>query len=171
MQCQTSQSQRAIKLVDTINNRLVIDTNVALDLWLFKRPGLDALRRHMAVQKPLATATMRGELAMVLARSVTGAGSIASHWLDEGRSQKVLVEWDRHMDVVELPTGSHSKWPCCPDPDDQKFIDLALAQGAGWLLTRDKHLLRMRRVCQRWGLMVAPPEAVPSISTHDHLGS
>ncbi len=150
--------------MNATKNLLVIDTNVALDLWLFRRHGLDVLRSHMAVQKPLATAAMRGELAMVLARSDSGSGSVARHWLDEGRSQSVLIEWDRHMEVVESPAPSHVKWPCCPDPDDQKFIDLAIARGAGWLLTRDKHLLRMRRVCQRWGLMVAPPEAVSQVS-------
>lgn len=150
--------------MSTTNNRIVIDTNVALDLWLFRRPGLNALSAHMATQKPLATVAMRSELATVLARSDAGAGSIANHWMDAGRSQQVLIEWDRHMEVVQPPTKALSTWPRCPDLDDQKFIDLALALDAGWLLTRDKHLLRMRRACQRWGLMVAPPEALPQTS-------
>ena len=33
--------------------------------------------------------------------------------------------------------------PRCADPDDQKFLDLALAAGAECVLTRDEALLRL----------------------------
>ena len=33
----------------------------------------------------------------------------------------------------------------CDDPDDQVFIDLALAGEAQWLLSHDKAVLRLRR--------------------------
>jgi len=35
--------------------------------------------------------------------------------------------------------------PVCSDPDDQKFLDLALACGAAFLVTRDRDLLELAR--------------------------
>ncbi|MBN8487205.1 MAG: PIN domain-containing protein, partial [Burkholderiales bacterium] len=42
---------------------------------------------------------------------------------------------------------AHSPQPVlrCTDPDDQKFIDFALACGARWLVSRDKAVLKLRR--------------------------
>ena len=45
----------------------------------------------------------------------------------------------------------------CADPDDQPFIDLALAAGANWLLTRDKALLALARPSLARGLVVTTP--------------
>jgi predicted nucleic acid-binding protein len=42
--------------------------------------------------------------------------------------------------------------PRCADPDDQKFLELALDTGARWLLSKDRELLKLanrtRRVCR-----------------------
>ena len=35
--------------------------------------------------------------------------------------------------------------PVCADPDDQKFLDLAVACGAQYLVTRDRDLLELAR--------------------------
>ena len=48
--------------------------------------------------------------------------------------------------------------PCrCSDPDDQKFIDLALHAGARWLLSHDKAVLRLAAPARRLGLQILPP--------------
>jgi predicted nucleic acid-binding protein len=48
----------------------------------------------------------------------------------------------------------------CSDPDDQKFLDLALRADARWLLSRDDHLLALARRARREGLfeILAPQE-------------
>jgi predicted nucleic acid-binding protein len=46
----------------------------------------------------------------------------------------------------------------CTDPDDQAFIDLALAVKARWLVSRDRALLRLRRRAEKQGLVVLTPE-------------
>ncbi|MBW8810763.1 MAG: PIN domain-containing protein, partial [Lysobacter sp.] len=42
--------------------------------------------------------------------------------------------------------------PRCADPDDQKFLELALAANARWLLSRDHALLVLGRRTARAGL-------------------
>ena len=42
--------------------------------------------------------------------------------------------------------------PRCTDPDDQKFLDLALHAHAKWLVSRDKALLRLARKARPLGL-------------------
>ena len=45
----------------------------------------------------------------------------------------------------------------CRDPDDQKFIDLAVAAGARWLFTRDRALLALRKAAAGRGVTVLRP--------------
>jgi len=42
--------------------------------------------------------------------------------------------------------------PRCADPDDQKFLELTLASGARWLLSKDKELLKLDRRTRSAGL-------------------
>jgi predicted nucleic acid-binding protein len=45
----------------------------------------------------------------------------------------------------------------CTDPDDQVFIDLALACKARWLLSKDRALLKLARRARALGLSIQPP--------------
>ena len=47
--------------------------------------------------------------------------------------------------------------PRCSDPDDQKFLTLALDAAADWLLTRDKVLLNLNRRLKTAGFRVVSP--------------
>ena len=47
----------------------------------------------------------------------------------------------------------------CSDPDDQKFIDLAVAAGARWLVTRDRAVLRLASRMRSAGVLVVTPQA------------
>ena len=52
--------------------------------------------------------------------------------------------------------------PRCVDPDDQKFLELALAVGARWLLSKDKELLKLdRRVCSAGLFRILRPQDWP----------
>jgi predicted nucleic acid-binding protein len=61
----------------------------------------------------------------------------------------------------------------CTDADDQKFIDLALAERAVALLSADRAVLRLARRASAWGLaitrasawLVPPPESAPASRT------
>lgn len=138
---------------------VVIDTNVALDLWLFVRQGLDALREGQPPGRLIGTLAMRDELRDVLHHSACARGPIASHRVPPHAPALVLASWDRHVRIVEAPLRPKPSWPRCRDETDQKFVDLALAESAGWLLTRDRALLKLSRRCRAYGLVIAAPES------------
>ncbi|MCY1554407.1 hypothetical protein D9M68_909760 [compost metagenome] len=84
---------------------------------------------------------MREELARVLAYPKIAA-RVAFH---RGNAAEVLADFDHHAQLVDVP----AKAPyTCGDPDDQKFIDLAVAHRCT-LLSKDDEVLRMRKRLER----------------------
>ena len=128
---------------------VVLDTNVALDLLLFRDPSTLALAQELADGTLVwyATAAMRAELARVLGYPALQAW-LARRGFD---ADQVLAQFDHlcriHPDVA---TGV----PRCSDPDDQKFIDLALALRA-MLLSKDHAVLSLRAALAGRGVTVA----------------
>jgi predicted nucleic acid-binding protein len=58
----------------------------------------------------------------------------------------VLAFFDRFVQVVADPPPVALARPLhCTDPDDQKFIDLALSVPGSWLVSRDRAVLKLRR--------------------------
>jgi putative PIN family toxin of toxin-antitoxin system len=118
---------------------IVLDTNIVLDLLLFNDPSTQALKHALNSRQNhwLATPAMRDELARVLAYPKIMA-RLAFFQLD---AQQVLAQFDGQARLVEV-AGKASV--TCRDPDDQKFIDLAVAHKAT-LLSKDRAVLCMKR--------------------------
>ena len=118
---------------------LVLDTNIVLDLFVFADARARALDEHLERGGAdwLATAAMRDELERVLAYE-----HIQSR-LEFYRLQAadVLTRFDRHARVVEVPPKAPVT---CKDPDDQMFIDLAVAHRS-MLLSKDAAVLAMTK--------------------------
>jgi putative PIN family toxin of toxin-antitoxin system len=119
--------------------KLVLDTNIVLDLFVFRDAAVAGLRGSLAAGDVewLATPAMREELACVLAYGNIAARMDAA----ETSPEAVLDAFDAHARMVDAPTRSVIT---CRDADDQKFIDLAVANGAR-LLSKDKAVLALRR--------------------------
>ncbi len=133
---------------------LVIDTNVVLDWLVFRHPDGTAVGEALISGRCrwLYTRTMRDELDRVVAREAL------SRWtIDAGA---VLATFDSHaVDVgVPAPLGEQEHLRCT-DPDDQPFIDLAIAHRAHALLTRDRAVLRLASRASRLGVLIATPQA------------
>ena len=118
---------------------LVLDTNILLDVWVFG----DAAAAPLISGLPqgqwrwLATAPMREELARVLAYPQI-VKSLNHHQINP---QSVLDQFDAHAEMVDVaPKASVT----CKDPDDQKFIDLAVVYRAT-LLSKDHAVLSMEK--------------------------
>jgi putative PIN family toxin of toxin-antitoxin system len=119
--------------------QLVLDTNIVLDLLVFgdaeARPVSEGLAS--GALRWLATASMREELARVLAYPKL-APRVHLH---RGSADSVLADFDRQVLLVEVPAKASAT---CGDPDDQKFIDLAVAHRC-MLLSKDREVLRMKK--------------------------
>jgi len=134
-----------------VSQHLVLDTNIVLDMLVFRDPRTDAL--HAALfEDPvmpdllwLATAPMREELARVLAYPHI-AVRLAFHGL---QAAQVLSQFDARARIVPLAPKAPVT---CKDPDDQKFIDLAVSHGAT-LLSKDKAVLCMRKRLMKLGVV------------------
>jgi predicted nucleic acid-binding protein len=135
-----------------IANAVVLDTNVVLDWLVFRNAAcrpLQAAVEHGRVRW-LASPAMRDELAHVLKRG------LGPRWRVDDASWQAA--WDRHAVPMAGPSAAPAHWPRCTDPDDQKFIELAIATSARWLVTRDRALLKLARRSRVYGVEVLTPE-------------
>lgn len=120
-------------------HRVVLDTNIVLDLFVFEDPATEPLRAALqqGVLRWVATAPMREELVRVLTYP-----QIVKSLTHHQRSAAGVLE---HFDVL---VATHAVAPkasvTCKDVDDQKFIDLAVAHGA-MLLSKDHAVLAMKK--------------------------
>ena len=119
--------------------KLVLDTNIVLDLWVFRDAAVAGLGAAIANKEVewLATGAMRDELAAVLSYEQIGARMDAANV----SASVVLERFDAHAVIVPAPVPAAHK---CRDPDDQKFVDLAVAHEAT-LLSKDAQVLALRR--------------------------
>jgi putative PIN family toxin of toxin-antitoxin system len=130
----------------------VIDTNIVLDLWLFEDPATVPLRAALqsGLIAHLATNSMRDELERVL----TYPHIIKRMAKSKRQAQDILSRFDEHHLLAEPAV----KAPCtCKDPDDQKFIDLAVAHAVP-LLSKDAAILCMKKRLFQSGVMLNPTE-------------
>lgn len=131
---------------------LVLDTNVVLDWLLFRNPECAALHAALAAGtvRWIATAAMRDELAHVLGRGRLDA------WQPD--LPTLWAAWARHCSIVATPLATAAPGrPRCSDPDDQKFIDLAVSAPARWLVSRDRAVLKLARRLRESGVQVTLP--------------
>ena len=121
------------------SSALVLDTNIVLDLFVFADAATAGL--HEGLQQGrlrwLASSAMREELLRVL-----DYPQIVKSLNHHGKTkEEVLARFDSLVTVLDVaPKASVT----CKDPDDQKFIDLAVAHGA-LLLSKDNAVLCMHK--------------------------
>ena len=132
--------------------RIVVDTNVVLDLLVFRDPSIVRLRSWLedAAVHWVACDSMRDELAHVLGRR------LGARW--PAAPAAVASAWQLLVSLVPEPPDCGLR---CSDPDDQKFIDLAMAHGPCRLLTRDRALLALARPAAERSVLVHRPGDLP----------
>ena len=122
---------------------LVLDTNIVLDLFVFADEASRPVRTALEAGglRWLATPAMRDELERVLGYAQI-IPKLAYYGLAAG---DVLAAFDRHVECVDVAARAPVT---CKDPDDQKFIDLAVAHGAT-LLSKDRAVLALKKRLER----------------------
>ena len=147
--------------------RLVFDTNVWLDWLVFDDPSVAPVKMAVAEgrAKVFIDDAVEAELVRVLgypfgarsldaqaqAKAVAECLRVATKGKGEREKGKESTHEPRSTPVLSQVEGTHSTsaernaLPKCKDPDDQKFLELALACGAEFLVTRDAALLELKR--------------------------
>jgi len=127
--------------------RLVLDTNIWLDWLVFADPAVIPIRHAVAEARAAVymDERMEAELARVLAYD------LGKHSIDAQAQAACLATCRQTALRVEGVDGQAqlASLPVCRDPDDQKFLEAALAARADFLVTKDQALLELaRRVSQ-----------------------
>ncbi len=136
--------------------RIVLDTNVCLDLFVFRDPRWSQL--HAALKNGSVEAITRDDCRM--------EWSIVLRYphlkLDDAARVEVAAEFDALIRCTRIPEVNDTafKLPICKDKDDQKFLELSRDIQADVLITKDKALLKLARKTRRDGLFsIMTPEA------------
>jgi putative PIN family toxin of toxin-antitoxin system len=135
--------------------RLVLDTNVWLDLLVFRDPGVAALA-HVIARRQVEVLT--DDACSAELRRVLGYG-FGRFTLDEHARASC---WRRFLARATFWTEARPETgalplPRCSDPDDQPFLELAAACGADALVTRDRALLRLGGPRRRLNFAIVTP--------------
>jgi putative PIN family toxin of toxin-antitoxin system len=128
---------------NNLEKPLILDTNIILDLFVFNDPDLATLKPALLAGLEckqlnwIATMDMRVELERVLTYpKITPRMAFYQVTADD-----VLAKFDQLATLVE--PAPKAKW-ICKDPDDQRFIDLAV-QHKATLLSKDQAVLCMAK--------------------------
>jgi putative PIN family toxin of toxin-antitoxin system len=116
--------------------RLVLDTNVVLDLFHWANTDAVPIMAALAGSQVecLADAGTLDELQRVLTYPQLKL-----------TPEMAVDRYNRYTRLVQMvPDGEAPPLPRCKDRDDQKFLELAARCGAHLLVTKDKALLRLR---------------------------
>ena len=142
---------------------LILDTNIILDLFVFNDPDLATLKPAQLAGLEgkqlnwIATTDMRVELERVLTYpKITPRMAFYQVTADD-----VLDKFDQLATLVD--PAPKAKW-ICKDPDDQRFIDLAV-QHQATLLSKDQAVLCMaKRMLAAGAVVQKATDFTPKIS-------
>jgi putative PIN family toxin of toxin-antitoxin system len=128
--------------------KVVLDTNIVLDIFLFSDPACKSIHAGLLDSSLhwLAIQHMRNELERVLDYTHLQP-KLALYALTKA---DVLAAFDQHAHLVDVAPRVNT---VCKDPDDQCFIDLAVAHQA-LLVSKDKAVLALRKRLLALGVTV-----------------
>jgi len=126
-----------------VKPRLVLDTHVWLDWLVFDDPGIVKIRNAVGTGRVevYVDAVCEEELVRVMARG------FAKRTLDPQAQAACLAQCRRLAKRIDAaaPDAARAGLPRCGDPDDQKFLEAALAARAQFLVTKDAQLLALKK--------------------------
>lgn len=133
--------------------RLVLDTNVCLDLFVFHDPRWASL----------LTGLRSGKLEAITKSSCRDEWLAVLHYtqlpINDDNRPAIIRAFDELIRCVDSTTSSRIKLPACTDPDDQQFMELARDTNATHLITKDKALLKCAKRVARCNLFqILSPE-------------
>lgn len=141
--------------------RLVLDTNVVLDLF------------HWANHEvwPLMQALESGRIVCLADTGTLAELSRVLTYPQLKLSPEMQVDrYQRYQRLVTLiPAGEVAPLPRCRDKDDQQFLELASRGKADLLVSRDKMLLTLKGRTKLPFRILLPAAASARVSAEEHM--
>ncbi len=121
---------------------LVLDTNVILDLLVFKDPSTEPLRLLLDAQQvdAVRTPASMAELMDVIGRP--------TFKLSREEQETIREAWESSSRLLEDAAMERAPFTC-RDPDDQVFINMAYSIRPALLLSKDLRVLELQVIAQR----------------------
>ncbi|SAK38934.1 putative toxin-antitoxin system toxin component, PIN family [Caballeronia ptereochthonis] len=143
--------------------RVVLDSNVWIDLLVFDDPATRPI--HAALEARTLEALIDSRCLRELTR-VLDYPQFVRMEVDK-TAALATVERLSTLVAVTLPEDERPL-PKCRDRDDQKFLELAHASGADWLVSKDRAVLKLaRRVARDFAFRIAEPKSfVTELEAH-----
>ncbi|WP_323121581.1 putative toxin-antitoxin system toxin component, PIN family [Burkholderia alba] len=137
---------------------VVLDSNVWIDILVFDDPAT----------RPIRAALEAGTLvALIDARCLTELERVLDYpqfrerALDKAAALATVARLARQVASPAQAAADAAEsrpLPRCKDRDDQKFLELAHAAQAEWLVSKDRALLKLaRRTARDFGFRIAQP--------------
>ena len=134
--------------------RVVLDSNVWIDILVFDDPHT----------RPIAAALESGALAALIdARCLAELAYVLDYpqfvhrKVDKARALDIVARLAQMVEPA-APAPDAKPLPKCKDRDDQKFLELAHAAQADWLVSKDRAVLKLaRRIARDFGFQIAQP--------------
>ena len=148
--------------------RIILDSNIWIDILVFNDPA----------SRPIAAALEAGRLcALIDARCLAELAYVLDypqfvrHAIDKNQALARVAQLSRLLDWAA--PADQPALPKCKDRDDQKFLELAQAANADWLVSKDRALLKLSRHTTRdFGFQIAVPAVlVTACGLDDQTGS
>ena len=133
---------------------VVLDSNVWIDILVFDDPHT----------RPIAAALESGALAALIdARCLAELTYVLDYpqfvhrKVDKAAALAVVARLAQLVEPV-APQEDTRPLPKCKDRDDQKFLELAHAAQADWLVSKDRAVLKLaKRIARDFGIQIAQP--------------
>ncbi len=128
--------------------RLVLDTNVILDLLVFKDPSVEPIQLMLDAKQvdAVRTTASMAELIDVIGRP--------AFKLSQENQEAILQAWERASRLLENTAIEPAPFTC-RDPDDQVFIDMAYSIRPAFLLSKDLRVLELRAIAKHHGVEIS----------------
>jgi uncharacterized protein len=148
------QNASAIAAQTTLD--VVLDSNVWIDILVFDDPHTRPIRAALEDGRlhALIDARCLAELTIVL-----DYPQFARRSVDKTAALDTVARLSRMFAPLETASDETAKpLPKCKDRDDQKFLELAHAAQADWLISKDRALLKLaKRTARDFGFRVSLP--------------
>jgi len=147
--------------------RAVLDSNVWIDILVFDDPNSRPIRAALeaGTLEALIDARCLKELTYVL-----DYPQFVRFAVDKAKALETVAQLSRLVEIAPPPEDA-PPLPKCKDRDDQKFLELAHATQADWLVSKDRALLKLaKRTARDFGFRIAQP--APFVTSFEaHIGA